>query len=237
MRAGIITFPGSNCDRDMQYVLAKFFHADVQMLWHRDAIEGSFDLLVVPGGFSYGDYLRAGAIARVAPAMRDLGEHVKRGGAALGICNGFQILCEAGLLPGALIRNQSLKHICKDVELRFNPENPFAADLKNEGPTDRVYRIPVSHSDGNYRVAPDVLKAMQDREQIAFRYIDNPNGSVADIAGVSDESGRVLGMMPHPERATDPVTTNYSSAGSDTPDKSDGHAILKSLLARCAAAV
>ncbi|MCR9144472.1 MAG: phosphoribosylformylglycinamidine synthase subunit PurQ [bacterium] len=240
MKAGIITFPGSNCDRDMQYVLENFFQAQVSMLWHREAVTENFDLIVVPGGFSYGDYLRAGAIARVAPAMQSLVEHVKRGGAALGICNGFQILCEAGLLPGALIRNQSLKHICKDVELDWNPANPFAADLAANG-AGRRYRIPVSHSDGNYRVDPDVLKEMQDREQIAFRYVENPNGSIESIAGVSDSGGRVLGMMPHPERATDPLTTTLDPAigGDASADAAhtDGHAILKSLLARCAAAV
>lgn len=226
MKAGIITFPGSNCDRDIFYVLETFFQADARMLWHREPIHENFDLLVVPGGFSYGDYLRAGAIARVAPAMRSLVDHVNRGGPVFGVCNGFQILCEAGLLPGALIRNQSLKHICKDVELTANPKNPFASELNGN----QTYRIPVSHSDGNYRVDPEVLKAMQDNNQIAFRYVENPNGSLENIAGVSDESGRVLGMMPHPERATDPAT-------SSARENADGTAILKSMLARCAAAV
>lgn len=237
MKAGIITFPGSNCDRDMQYVLETFFQAKVDMLWHRESIQDSYDLIVVPGGFSYGDYLRTGAIARVAPAMQSLVEHVKRGGAAFGICNGFQILCEAGLLPGALIRNQSLKHICKDVELKFNPANPFTQDLA--GGANRIYRIPVSHGDGNYRVDPEILKSMQDNNQIAFQYVENPNGSIESIAGISDSAGRVLGMMPHPERATDPATTTIRGpkGAEHTRSETDGYAILKSMLARCAAAV
>ena len=226
MKAGVITFPGSNCDRDMVHVLRTFFNADARLLWHRDTITEAYDLLVVPGGFSYGDYLRAGAIARVAPAMQSLVEHVKRGGPVFGICNGFQILCEAGLLPGALIRNQSLKHICKDVELVANPENAFAGELDGQ----RHYRIPVSHGDGNYRIDDDGLKSLQDNNQIVFRYVDNPNGSVDNIAGVSDAAGRVLGMMPHPERATDPAT-------STVPEQPDGATVLRSLLARCAAAV
>lgn len=224
MKAGILTFPGSNCDRDMQLILQTFFNADARMLWHADSIpEGErYDILIVPGGFSYGDYLRAGAIARVAPAMRSLQEHVRSGRPAFGICNGFQILCEAGLLPGALIRNQSLKHICKDVQLKPNPANPFAAALD----ATRLYRVPVSHGDGNYRIDDDGLKALQDNNQIAFRYALNPNGSVDDIAGVSDERGLVLGMMPHPERATDPATSSAT----------EGHAVLKSLVERCLAA-
>ena len=210
----------------MVHVLRTFFNADARLLWHRDTITEAYDLLVVPGGFSYGDYLRAGAIARVAPAMQSLVEHVKRGGPVFGICNGFQILCEAGLLPGALIRNQSLKHICKDVELVANPENAFAGELDGQ----RHYRIPVSHGDGNYRIDDDGLKSLQDNNQIVFRYVDNPNGSVDNIAGVSDAAGRVLGMMPHPERATDPAT-------STVPEQPDGATVLRSLLARCAAAV
>jgi phosphoribosylformylglycinamidine synthase I len=213
MKAGVITFPGSNCDRDIQSILEKFFSVQTDMLWHGDSISGSYDLLVVPGGFSYGDYLRAGAIARFAPAMQDLLKHAQRGGPVLGICNGFQILCESHLLPGALIRNATIKHICKDVDLKPNDANPIFGRL--QGPLS----IPVSHGDGNYRASEDTLKALQDNNQIAFRYIENPNGSVDDIAGITSKDGKIIGMMPHPERATDPVN-----------GKTDGRSILDALL-------
>ncbi|HBS06288.1 MAG TPA: phosphoribosylformylglycinamidine synthase subunit PurQ [Leptospiraceae bacterium] len=199
MKAGVITFPGSNCDRDIQTILENFFKVPTDMLWHADSIQGSYDLLVVPGGFSYGDYLRAGAIARFAPAMQDLLKHSQKGGYVLGICNGFQILCESHLLPGALIRNQNLKHICKDVSLL--PESSNKVFGKLQGPLS----IPVSHGEGNYRADEDTLKSLQDNSQIAFRYQDNPNGSIENIAGITSKDGRVMGMMPHPERATDPV--------------------------------
>ena len=208
LKVGVITFPGSNCDQDIIHVLNRHFDSQTDSLWHDRAIENSYDLLVVPGGFSYGDYLRAGAIAGFAPAMKSLGEHVKRGGPVIGICNGFQILCEAGFLPGALIRNVNLKHICKDVTLKAKVNNPFTAALG----ADRVYRIPVSHSDGNYRIEDEELKSLEDNEQIVFRYTENPNGSVGDIAGVTDKNRRVLGMMPHPERAVDPLTGGEDGA-------------------------
>ncbi len=198
-RAGIITFPGSNCDHDMEQTLARFFDADADILWHNSKIEERYDLLVVPGGFSYGDYLRAGAIARFAPAMTSLKEHVDQGRPVLGICNGFQILCEAGILPGVLIRNTSLKHIARDVGLTTRTNRLKGLD------SDRIYSIPVSHSEGNYRNTPDGIKELQDRDQIAFSYSENPNGSMEDIAGIFSESGKILGMMPHPERASDPI--------------------------------
>ncbi len=199
MKAGVITFPGSNCDRDIQSILQNFFEIPTDMLWHADPIQNSYDLLVVPGGFSYGDYLRAGAIARFAPAMQDLLQHAKKGGFVLGICNGFQILCESHLLPGALIRNQNLKHICKDVSLM--PESSNNVFGKLAGPLS----IPVSHGEGNYRADAETLSALKDQGQIAFRYQENPNGSIEDIAGITSQDGRIMGMMPHPERATDPV--------------------------------
>ncbi|MCB1326178.1 MAG: phosphoribosylformylglycinamidine synthase subunit PurQ [Spirochaetales bacterium] len=222
MRIGVITFPGSNCDQDILRTLKEQFQAEAEMLWHRDSIAGGFDLLVVPGGFSYGDYLRAGAIARFAPAMNSLLDHVRRGGPALGICNGFQILCEAGLLPGALIRNAGLKHICKNVTIRANTNNRFLSAL----PAGREYSIPISHSDGNYRIEPDELARIQDQNQIAFTYNGNPNGSVADIAGVTDREHRVLGMMPHPERAVNPLLGGV-----------DGRPLLECILAHCRTAV
>jgi len=207
-RVGIITFPGSNCDHDIEYVLSEFFHVQTTMLWHANVIRESYNLLVVPGGFSYGDYLRAGAIARFAPAMSSLKEHARLGRPVLGICNGFQILCESGLLPGALIRNVNLKHICRTVEIKTFSSNPITKHLKKES-----YKIPVSHSDGNFRISDDGLKELQDNNQIVFRYTDNPNGSVFDIAGISSKKNKILGMMPHPERVIDPL--NGSTEGFD----------------------
>ncbi|MCB1138931.1 MAG: phosphoribosylformylglycinamidine synthase subunit PurQ [Leptospiraceae bacterium] len=213
MKAGVITFPGSNCDRDIQTILQDFFDVPTDMLWHGDSIAKAYDLLVVPGGFSYGDYLRAGAIARFAPAMQDLLKHAQKGGHVLGICNGFQILCESHLLPGALIRNRNLKHICKDVHLIPDSANQVFGRLS--GPLS----IPVSHGEGNYRVDSEVLKELQDNGQIAFRYAINPNGSIDDIAGITSKDGKIMGMMPHPERATDPIN-----------GKLQGKAILQTIL-------
>ena len=215
LRAGVITFPGSNCDQDMVYVLRNFFEAQVDVLWYRDSIAGAYDLLVLPGGFSYGDYLRSGAIAGFAPAMRGFKEHVQKGGAGLGICNGFQILCESHVLPGALIRNTSLKHICKTAVIE-----PVHRQGLNQGLEQSVYRIPVSHSDGNYRIDPQGLQELEDQGRILWRYAEPINGSVADIAGICSANGRVLGMMPHPERAVDPLTGG-----------TDGQAILQNVVA------
>ena len=222
MKVGIITFPGSNCNWDIFHILQDFFQpqvTQVEMLWHERHFDPAerYDLLVLPGGFSYGDYLRVGAIARFAPIMQDLRAHAAAGRAVLGICNGFQILCEAGFLPGALLRNKHLRHICKDVTLRGNTANRFAHNLQ----ANVSYSIPISHSEGNYYVDADTLSVMQDKEQIVFHYQEkpNPNGSVADIAAVSDEDMRILGMMPHPERAVDPLIGG-----------SDGKAILQSIL-------
>ncbi|MBU44380.1 MAG: phosphoribosylformylglycinamidine synthase I [Spirochaetaceae bacterium] len=213
MKAGVITFPGSNCDRDIQTILQDFFQVPTDMLWHGDSIQNSYDLLVVPGGFSYGDYLRAGAIARFAPAMQDLMKHAQKGGYVLGICNGFQILCESHLLPGALIRNQNLKHICKDVSLV--PESSNSVFGRLTGPLS----IPVSHGEGNFRASAETLKELLDNGQVAFRYQENPNGSVESIAGITSKDGKIMGMMPHPERATDPVN-----------GKTQGKAILEAIL-------
>lgn len=201
MKAGVLTFPGSNCDNDVAFVLNQFFGATVDLLWYKENFQKKYDLLVVPGGFSYGDYLRAGAIARFAPAMASLSDHVKKGGVVVGICNGFQILCEAHLLPGALIRNKRLKHICKSIWIRPNTQNSFFKNLTKE-----KYRIPISHSDGNYRIHSDELKKIQDNNQIACYYQEDINGSIENIAGITNSDGRVLGMMPHPERAVDPQT-------------------------------
>ncbi|GIX41223.1 MAG: phosphoribosylformylglycinamidine synthase subunit PurQ [Leptospiraceae bacterium] len=213
IKAGVITFPGSNCDRDIQYILETFFNIPTKIIWHHNTFnENEFDLIVIPGGFSYGDYLRCGAIARFSKAMQSLFEHTKKDKPVIGICNGFQILCEAKLLPGALIRNINLLHIAKDVPLiKGNCE--FFKHL------DGVYNIPVSHTEGNYRADDNTLKELQDEQRIAFYYKENPNGSVNNIAGILSKNKRILGMMPHPERATDPIN-----------GKTDGYIILKTIL-------
>jgi len=213
IKAGVITFPGSNCDRDIQFILERFFHIPTKILWHHNTFnENEYDLLVLPGGFSYGDYLRCGAIARFSKAMQSLFDHVKKDKPVIGICNGFQILCEAKLLPGALIRNINLLHLAKDVPLiKGNAE--FFKDLNS------VYLIPVSHSEGNYRVDEETLKELIDEQRIAFYYKENPNGSIHNIAGVLSKNKKILGMMPHPERATDPIN-----------GKTDGYIILKAIL-------
>ena len=202
MRAAVLVFPGSNCDRDMAVALRKA-GADVTMVWHKDTdLPDGLDVVAIPGGFSFGDYLRCGAIAGRSPICRSVIDFANRGGFVLGVCNGFQILTETGLLPGALMRNAGLKFICKSVELRVETtESAFTSGYAK----DQLISIPIAHHDGNYNLSSDDLAALQDQQRIAFRYHDNPNGSVADIAGVLSENRRVLGMMPHPERAVDPA--------------------------------
>lgn len=208
MRAGVIVFPGSNCDRDAYHALRDVLGYSVDYLWHADRPDLSqYQLIIVPGGFSYGDYLRPGAIARFAPIMDAVYEYAERGGLVLGVCNGFQILCEAGLLPGALTRNIGLKFICKPVFIRVeNTDTPFTRRYQ-EG---EVLTIPIAHGDGRYVCDEAMLHRLQANRQILFRYcapdgtLDeawNPNGSVDHIAGVANERFNVLGMMPHPERA------------------------------------
>ncbi|MFZ3582426.1 phosphoribosylformylglycinamidine synthase subunit PurQ [Loktanella sp. DJP18] len=202
MRAAVLVFPGSNCDRDMAVAL-RAAGADVTMIWHKDAEIGDVDLVAVPGGFSFGDYLRCGAIAAQSPVCQGLKRHVERGGYALGVCNGFQVLTETGLLPGALMRNAGLKFVCKPVTLTV----ATAASAFTQGYTaGDTITLPVAHHDGNYTADPDTLDALRDQDRIAFAYGDNFNGSRNDIAGVLSENRRVLGMMPHPERAVDPLT-------------------------------
>ncbi len=199
MQAGVITFPGSNCDRDVAIALEQA-GADVTRLWHGDAELPRLDLIVLPGGFSYGDYLRVGAIASKAPIMKEVVRAADAGVAVLGICNGFQLLAEAGLVPGALIANIGLKYICKDVELDIVSNNSIFTTIYD--PT-RPIRIPIAHHDGNYVCDDDDLKRLRDEDRITFRYRDNPNGSTDDIAGVLGPGRNVLGLMPHPERAAD----------------------------------
>ena len=200
MKAAIIVFPGSNCDRDLA-VAFRNAGAGVEMVWHKDAeLPAGTDIVGVPGGFSYGDYLRCGAIAAQSPICRALAKHVEGGGYALGICNGFQVLTETGLLPGALLRNAGLKYICRAVPLSVvTVESVFTRAYKS----DEEISLPIAHHDGNYFADDSVISELRAEDRIAFAYGDNPNGSLADIAGILSRNRRVLGMMPHPERAAD----------------------------------
>ena len=200
MRAAVIVFPGSNCDRDMAVAL-EAAGAEVSMVWHKDAsLPENVDLVAVPGGFSFGDYLRCGAIAARSPICKAVVAHAGRGGYVLGVCNGFQVLTETGLLPGALMRNANLKFICKTVDLKVETSNSAFTEGYNAGD---IVGFPVAHHDGNYTADPETLAMLQGEDRIAFTYVENPNGSVANIAGILSENRRVLGMMPHPERAVD----------------------------------
>jgi phosphoribosylformylglycinamidine synthase len=200
MKAAVIVFPGSNCDRDMAVAL-EAAGADVTMVWHKDAdLPEGLDLVAVPGGFSFGDYLRCGAIAARSPISSALRTHVTRGGYALGVCNGFQVLTETGLLPGVLMRNAALKFVCKTVGLNVVTS---ASGFTEGYAAGDVVNYPVAHHDGNYATDPETLKMLQGEDRVAFTYTNNPNGSVGDIAGILSENRRVLGMMPHPERAVD----------------------------------
>lgn len=203
MRAGVLVFPGSNCDRDIAVALERASGRRPVMIWHKEtALPGGLDLVAVPGGFSFGDYLRCGAIAARSPVMRAVTDFARGGGHVIGICNGFQILIEAGLLPGALMRNAGLTFLCRPVMLEVaTTRSAFTAAY---APGERI-EIPIAHHDGNYRADPALLAELEDADRIAFRYVDNPNGSTARIAGILSANRRILGMMPHPERAVDPV--------------------------------
>lgn len=217
MKAAVIVFPGSNCDRDMAVALEQA-GADVSMVWHKDAgLPDNVDLVAVPGGFSFGDYLRCGAIAAQSPVCNALVDHVKRGGYALGVCNGFQVLTETGLLPGVLMRNAGIKFVCKSVALEVTTNaSPFTAGYAAKARID----VPIAHHDGNYVADAETLAMLRDQDRIAFTYCENPNGSTADIAGVLSENHRVLGMMPHPERAVD-----------DLHGSTDGQALFRGVVA------
>ncbi|MCG7518395.1 phosphoribosylformylglycinamidine synthase subunit PurQ [Ruegeria sp. Ofav3-42] len=200
MRAAVIVFPGSNCDRDLAVAFEQAGF-EVDMVWHKDAaLPEGVDIVGVPGGFSYGDYLRCGAIAAQSPICKAVVDHTERGGYAVGICNGFQILTETGILPGALLRNAGLKYICRTVGLKVETSDSAFTEGYNAGD---VIGIPIAHHDGNYFADDATLAKLQDQDRIAFTYTENPNGSVGDIAGILSENRRVLGMMPHPERAAD----------------------------------
>ncbi len=200
MRAAVIVFPGSNCDRDLAVAFERA-GADVTMVWHKDsALPDGIDIVGIPGGFSYGDYLRCGAIAANSPICKSVATHAGRGGYVIGICNGFQVLTETGLLPGALLRNAGLKYICKTVGLKVETS---ASDYTAGYNAGDVIDIPIAHHDGNYFADADTIARLQGEDRIAFTYTDNPNGAQADIAGILSQNRRVLGLMPHPERAAD----------------------------------
>jgi phosphoribosylformylglycinamidine synthase subunit PurQ / glutaminase len=227
MKFGIVVFPGSNCDDDMCYALGEVLGQPTIKLWHKDEDLHGCDFIVLPGGFSYGDYLRSGAIARFSPVMASVVAHAKAGGYVMGICNGFQVLTEAGLLPGALLRNSSRKYECKHVYLR--PVSTSAA-LTSGLDHQRAYQVPIAHGDGRYYAAPEVLAQLEANDQVLFRYCQangevtsdtNPNGSAANIAGVCNASHNVFGLMPHPERAIAPMLGN-----------TDGYDILAAMLPR-----
>ncbi len=202
MKAAVITFPGSNCDRDLVSAFA-LAGADVVRVWHKETeLPPGTDVVGVPGGFSFGDYLRCGAIAARSPVGRAVAAHAARGGYVLGICNGFQVLTEMGLLPGVLMRNAGLKFICKTVSMRVGTADSAYTAGWTAGTT---VRFPVAHHDGNYTVDAETLATLQGEDRVAFRYTDNPNGSMGDIAGVVSDNRRVLGLMPHPERVVDPA--------------------------------
>ncbi|MBI5663252.1 MAG: phosphoribosylformylglycinamidine synthase subunit PurQ [Ignavibacterium album] len=223
---GVVVFPGSNCDYDAYYAIKKILDQDVTFLWHKENNLDEANVIILPGGFSYGDYLRTGAIARFSPIMNSVIDFAHKGGIVIGICNGFQILLEAGLLPGVMLRNMSLQFVCKDVYLSTENRNTF---FSNEIQIEKkAIKIPIAHGEGNYYASDDVLKSLQENNQIIFRYSDssgkisdevNPNGSLMNIAGIINKQGNVLGMMPHPERACDPVL-----------NKTDGQFIFKSII-------
>lgn len=214
MKVGVVVFPGSNCDRDAHDVCRDVMGWETRYLWHKETTVGDVDVVILPGGFSYGDYLRGGAIARFSPIVADVVRHANAGGIVVGICNGFQVLTEAGLLPGTLMRNASVKFVCRDVYVRVASQSSVLTRGVDMG---RVLRIPVAHGEGNYFADEQTLAQLRDGEQIIFEYCDesgepgseaNPNGSVANIAGVANEHGNVVGMMPHPERCSDELLGN-----------------------------
>ena len=225
MKFGVVVFPGSNCDPDAFYALANVVHKPVEFIWHQSTDLAGCDAIILPGGFAYGDYLRTGAIARFSPVMKSVEKFAKSGGLVFGICNGFQILLEAGLLPGAVMRNKGLRYICRHVNIRIEQtDTPFTSAAKQG----QILRIPIAHNDGNYHVDETELADLEKNRQIIFRYTTadgtddaagNPNGSMHNVAGVCNRERNVAGLMPHPERAVEPAL-----------DSADGLVIFKSLV-------
>lgn len=219
VKFGVVVFPGSNCDHDAYYSLKKVLNYDAAFLWHKDKDLQNCDVIVLPGGFSYGDYLRTGSIARFSPIMDKVISFAENGGIVIGICNGFQILLEAGLLPGVMIKNDSLKFVCKDVYLKVeNNQSVFTKAIKDHA----ILKIPVAHGDGNYFADDSVIEELNKNNQVVFRYCSregeivpgsNPNGSFENIAGIMNKRGNILGMMPHPERACDPILGRTDGSG------------------------
>lgn len=217
MKVGVVIFPGSNCDQDLIHVFKNVMQCEVEELWHKDHSLGSLsnhDLVVLPGGFSYGDYLRSGAIARFSPIMDEVKQHAESGGLVIGICNGFQILCESHLLPGALTRNRDQLFICKNIYLKVEHTN---SRFTQGQPTDRALKIPISHAEGRYVADDATIKSLEDNNQILYRYCNeagevtsasNPNGSIHNIAGICNKAGNVFGMMPHPDRCAEEALGN-----------------------------
>lgn len=214
MRIAVIIFPGSNCDHDVYYSFKKILNKATDFVWHRETNLNNYDIIVLPGGFSYGDYLRCGAIARFSPVMQEVLTKSKKGVKILGICNGFQILTESGLLPGALIKNDNQKFVCKSVNLKVENNKTIFTHLCKQGD---ILTIPIAHGEGNYYCDPETLATLQQEKQIVFRYCDlggntdtaaNPNGSINNIAGIINKEGNILGMMPHPERRADKLLGN-----------------------------
>ena len=216
MHVAVIQFPGSNCDADAYHAFASVLKTPAKLVWHKDTSLGDVRAVIIPGGFSFGDYLRCGAIARFSPAMQAVKEFANNGGLVMGICNGFQILCESGLLPGALIRNNCLEFRCQEQWLKVED----STDQFNPAKLGAQINIPIAHGEGNYRIDDAGLADLEINKQILFRYVENPNGSINDIAGIRNKRGNVFGMMPHPERAVEPFHPSQ-----------DGIKILNALLA------
>jgi phosphoribosylformylglycinamidine synthase I len=216
MKFGVIVFPGSNCDHDAFYAASHNLGQQAEYIWHDSSTLGDVDAVILPGGFSYGDYLRCGAIAKFSPVMHAVRRFAQDGGLVLGVCNGFQILVEAGLLPGALIRNRGLKFICRELRLRVGTRHSPFTSAAQKGD---VLRMPIAHGEGCYFADERTLDELQAEDRVAFRYVDNANGSLRDIAGILNRERNVMGMMPHPERATEPLMGS-----------SDGLVVFRSML-------
>lgn len=231
MKFGVVVFPGSNCDDDIVHVLGKVFGMEVTKIWHKEFNLKNFtkeDCIVLPGGFSFGDYLRSGALARYSPIMQSVINFAQNGGKVLGICNGFQILCETGLLPGVLLRNRSQKFICDNIYLKTENRN---TEFTCQIPEGKILKIPIAHADGRYYAPTEIIDELENNGQVLFRYcgkngevsdLNNPNGSINNIAGICNKEGNVFGLMPHPERASEKILGN-----------SDGQFLFQSLLAQC----